>query len=109
MDEERMTERTARALRLAQAAWEHAHRGLSASLVSRTAAIPATGVLAAALLSRLDEDDPTITARAEQAILIARRAWERTHLETSGNPIAMTAEKSVIGILAAGILSHQDR
>ena len=108
MDVDRMTEQTARALRLAQAAWEHAHRGLPQNLLTRTAAIPAAGVLAAALLNRLHEDDATLTARAEQAILVARRAWERTHFETSGNPIAMTGEKSVIGILAAGILSQAE-
>ena len=110
MDEERMTDLTARAVQVAQAAWDQAHRGLPSNPMTRAAAVPATGVLAAALLKHLDdEDDPTITARAKQAILVARRAWQRTHAETGGNPIAMTAEKSVVGILAAGILNYSDR
>jgi hypothetical protein len=108
MDEERMTERMVRALRVAQAAWDDAHQGLPSNPMTRTAAIPAAGVLAAALLPCLDEDDAALRARAKQAIVIARRAWQRTHRETSGNPIAATAERSVIGILAAGILTQPE-
>jgi hypothetical protein len=108
MDEERMAERMARAVVVAQAAWTDANRGLPSNPMTRAAAIPATGVLAAALLAHLDLDDATLTARARQAVGIARRAWQKTHIESGGNPIAATAEKSVIGILAAAILSQPE-
>ena len=51
-------------------------------------------------------DAATLTARVEEAIAVARKAWELTHRDPPGNPIAATAERSVIGILAAGILNH---
>jgi len=108
MDEERMTERTARAVAVAQAAWVEANRGLPSNPMTRAAAIPATGVLAAALLAHLDLDDATLATRTRQAVAVARRAWQRTHTESGGNPIAATAEKSVIGILAAAILSQPE-
>lgn len=105
MDEERMTDDLARAVAVAQAAWTEANRGLPSNPMTRAAAIPATGVLAAALLGQMDADDASLTARVRQAIGIARRAWQRTHKESGGNPIAATAEKSVVGILAAAVLS----
>jgi hypothetical protein len=76
--------------------------------MTRTAAIPATGVLAAALLGRLDEDDGALVASATRAIVAARRAWQLTHDRSPGNPIAATAEEAVVGILAAGLLTHRD-
>lgn len=105
MDEERMTRDLTRAIGLAQEAWKEAHRGLPSNPMSRAAAIPAAGVLAAALLPQMGEDDTGLAHRARRAIAIARRAWQQTHAETGGNPIAATAEKSVIGILAAAVLA----
>ena len=107
MHEEQMTRMVKRAIRVSQTAWDRAHEGLPSNVMTRSASIPATGILAVTLLEQLDEDDATITARAEAAIRIARRAWEQTHREPPGNPIATTATRSVVGILAAGILNHE--
>lgn len=110
MHEEQMTRRLERAIRVASDAWDRAHEGLPGTVMTRSAAIPATGILAATLLAQLDDhDDATLTARVEKAIRVARRAWERTHGDPPGNPIAMTATRSVVGILAAGILDLASR
>ena len=107
MHEEQMTRLVVRAIEVSRTAWDRAHEGLPSSMMTRSASIPATGILAVTLLEQLDEDDATLAARAETAIRIARRAWEQTHRELPGNPIAMTATRSVVGILAAGILNHE--
>ena len=75
--------------------------------MTRTAAIPAAGILAVTLLDQIEGDPERLLARVERAIVIARRACERTHHHSAGNPMAATAEKSVIGILAAGILKYE--
>lgn len=109
MKDEDVVEVAARALEAAHRAWHRAHRDATSSPMARTAAIPATGIIAAAIL-----DDPAGEAGdpspdAERAVRIARRAWERTHRDPPGNPIAATAEKSVIGIVAAGVFRYLRR
>jgi len=111
MDEDGTIRRLGRALELADRAWNNTHRGLPSNPMTRAAAIPATGILAAAVLDQMDPagaDDAEIQSRIETAITVARHAWELTHRETPGNPIAATAARSVIGILAAGILNSSD-
>ena len=105
--ESELTQLTKRAIEIATKAWDEAHRGLPTNLMTRAAAIPATGILAAAVMNQLDEDDQAIIQRTEEAIRVARRAWELTSSEPPGNPIAQVAGKSVIGIIAAGILNYQ--
>jgi hypothetical protein len=105
MSDEEMTRNAKRALELARDAWAEAHRDLPSNPMTRAAAIPAAGALAATLLAQLDEDDVTLRERVVAAIVSARRAWEQTHAETAGNPLAATAERAVIGIVAAGILN----
>jgi hypothetical protein len=107
MDDEKILARLSQAIETAGKAWSNTHRGLPKNPMTRTAAIPATGILAATLLEQIDGDPGRVLARAERAIVIARRAWERTHHQSAGNPMAATAEKSVIGILAAGILKYE--
>jgi hypothetical protein len=107
MDDDKLLARLSRAVETADKAWANAHRGLPKNPMTRTAAIPATGILAATLLDQIDGDPDRMLAKVERAILIARRAWERTHHQSAGNPMAATAEKSVIGILAAGILKYE--
>ena len=106
MSDEQLVESTRRAVEIAESAWKQVYRGLPSNPMTRTAAIPATGILAAALLDQMDDEDAVLRDRAERAIRAAREAWELTHVETPGNPIAATAARSVIGILAAGILNH---
>jgi len=107
MDDEEILAQLTRAIETADKAWTNTHRGLPKNPMTRTAAIPATGILAATLLDHGDGDPERVQARVERAIVIARRAWERTHHQSAGNPMAATAEKSVIGILAAGILKSE--
>lgn len=108
MDDAVTLERTERCLRAARLAWTRAHRGLPGSPMAQAAGIPATGAIAAALLQAVDcLDDAALAGRAERAIRLARQAWERTHPDTPGNPIAATAQKSVVGIIAAGILNDE--
>lgn len=107
MTDERILDLMSRAIETAGKAWTNTHRGMGKNPMTRTAAIPATGILAATLLEQIEDEPDRVLARAERAILIARRAWERTHRESPGNPMAATAEKSVIGILAAGILKYE--
>lgn len=106
MSDEAIVRDTVRAIETARAAWERANRDLPQNPMTRTAAIPATGILAAAMLDEPDADADELAGLAEQAVAIARRAWERTHVESPGNPIAATAERSVIGIVAAGVLKR---
>jgi hypothetical protein len=107
MDDDKLLAHLSRAIETADKAWSNAHRGLPKNPMTRTAAIPAAGILAATLLDQIDADPDRVLRRVERAIVIARRAWERTHHQTAGNPMAATAEKSVIGILAAGILKYE--
>jgi hypothetical protein len=107
MDDDARTRQVARVVEIARRAWDAAHRGLPSNPMTRAAAIPATGAMAAALLGKTGEDGELV-ARAERAVVVARRAWQQSHAESSGNPIAMTAERSVIGILAAAILALPD-
>ena len=107
MSDERTLDLMSRAIEIAGRAWTNTHRGLGKNPMTTTAAIPATGILAATLLEQIEGDPDRVLARAERAILIARRAWERTHRDSPGNPMAATAAKSVIGILAAGILKYE--
>lgn len=107
MEDERILDLLGRAIETADRAWTETHRGLPKNPMTRTAAIPATGILAATLLDQIEDHPDRVLARAERAIRVARRAWERTHHESAGNPMAATAEKSVIGILAAGILKYE--
>jgi hypothetical protein len=109
MQDERAVQAAVKAIEAAGRAWQRAHRDLGSSPMSRTAAIPATGILAAAILDEPEEHAEALTARAERAVAIARRAWEITHRDPPGNPIAATAEKSVIGIVAAGVLRYLRR
>ena len=106
MSDEQIVATTRRALEIAEAAWRQAFDGLPSNPMTRTAAIPAIGILAATLLDQLDDDDAAVRQRVEQAIHASRQAWELTHVESPGNPMAATASRSVIGILAAGILNH---
>ena len=105
MPEREIVELTVRALETARAAWESANADLPPNPMTRTAAIPAVGILAAAIL---DEGLAPEQARelAERAVAIARQAWDRTHPDPPGNPIATTAARSVIGIVAAGVLKR---
>ncbi len=107
MSDERILFLVSRAIDTAGKAWANTHRGLPKNPMTRTAAIPATGILATTLLEQIEDDPDRVLARTERAILIARRAWECTHRESPGNPMAATAEKTVIGILAAGILKYE--
>lgn len=92
----------------ARRAWDRAYAGTSSNPMTQTAAIPAVGALAAALLDRVDEaDEETLTSAAVAAIRTARGAWERTADDVASNPMARTAERAVIGILAAGLLNHE--
>jgi len=107
MDDDKILDHLSRAIETADRAWSNPHQGLPKNPMTRTAAIPATGILAATLLDQIDTEPERVLSRVERAIVIARRAWERTHHQTAGNPMAATAEKSVIGILAAGILKYE--
>jgi hypothetical protein len=106
MKDEEAVEAAVRALEAARKAWDAAHRDRGSNPMTRTAAIPGTGILAAAILDQPDCDVETLTVQAERAVSIARRAWDLTHRDPPGNPIAATAEKSVIGIVAAGVLRY---
>ncbi len=109
MRDEEVVEVVARAIEAAHRAWDHAHRDTTSSPMARTAAIPATGIMAAAILDDPEGEARDPAAEAERAIRIARRAWELTHRDPPGNPIAATAEKSVIGIVAAGVFRYLRR
>ena len=109
MSEMQETELIEKAIETASAAWSEAHRGLASNPMTRTAAIPAIGVVAAAILTRLAHGEGEAKAAAVEAISTARRAWERCSLEVPANPMAKTAEKAAIGILAAGILNASVR
>ena len=106
MDERAMMDLVKRAIADARDAWARAHRGLPANPMTRTAAIPAVGILAASILNRLPMDDEAVTELARKAIEVARRAWEESDEDAPSNPMARTAEKAAIGIVAAGILNH---
>ncbi len=107
MDQNKLTELTQKALEISKAAWDNAHAGLPSNPMTKAAAIPAAGILAASILSEIEKrDTEELIRRVEEAIEIARKAWAETHRQPPGNPIAATAERSVIGIIAAGILNH---
>jgi hypothetical protein len=106
MDERAMTDLVKRAIGDAHDAWGRAHRGLPANPMARTAAIPAIGIIAASILHRLPMDDEAVTELARKAIEVARRAWEESGEDAPSNPMARTAEKAAIGIVAAGILNY---
>ena len=106
MDERVMMDLVKRAIGDARDAWARAHHGLPANPMARTAAIPAVGILAASILNRLPMDDEAVTELATKAIEVARRAWEECGDDAPSNPMARTAEKAAIGIVAAGILNH---
>jgi hypothetical protein len=106
MQDEQAVQAAARAIEAARKAWDSAHRDRGSNPMARTAAIPATGILAAAMLDQPEGDVDALAAQAERAVAIARRAWELTHRDPPGNPIAATAEKSVIGIVAAGVMRY---
>ena len=103
MDERQMVERARKAIEVAEAAWTEAHRGLPRNPMTKTAAIPGTGILAAAVMDQIGEDDSDLQVRVERAIVMARHAWELSHVEAPGNPLAVTAQRSVIGIIAATV------
>jgi hypothetical protein len=105
MDDTQRTARLERAVRIAREAWRQAHGG-AVNPMTQTAAIPAVGALAAALLARLDGDDDAALEQATlDAIRVAQAAWARTAEDVASNPIARTAEKAVIGILSAVLLN----
>jgi len=106
MNEREMQGLVDRAIRSAQAAWSRAHEGLPTNPMTRTAAIPAVGALAAAILSRLPADDEAVTEAAYQAILMARRALQEHGGDAPSNPMARTAERAAVGAVAAGIVNH---
>ena len=106
MDEREMMDLVERAIRNARAAWSRAHQGLPTNPMTRTAAIPAVGILAAAILNRLPMDDELITETARRAIVMARNAWQQAGEGAPSNPMARTAEKAAIGVVAAGIVNH---
>lgn len=106
MDEREMKDLVERAIRSAQTAWARAHEGLPTNPMTRTAAIPAVGALAAAILSRLPADDEAITETAYKAILMARRAMQDLGGDAPSNPMARTAERAAVGVIAAGIVNH---
>ncbi len=107
MDQNELTDLTQKALEISKAAWDQAHQGLPSNPMTKAAAIPAAGILAASILSEVEKRDAAeLTQRVHEAIEIARKAWALTHRQPPGNPIAATAERSVIGIIAAGILNH---
>jgi len=106
MKDEEAVEAAVRAIEAARQAWNRAHQDRGANPMTRTAAIPGTGILAAAILDHPGGDIEHLTRESERAVAIARRAWELTHRDPPGNPIAATAEKSVIGIVAAGVLRY---
>ena len=106
MKDEEAVEAAVRAIEAAQKAWDRAHRDRGSNPMTRTAAIPGTGILAAAFLDHPGGDVEEMAALAERSVAIARRAWDLTHRDPPGNPIAATAEKSVIGIVAAGVLRY---
>jgi hypothetical protein len=107
MDETKLVERTRKAIEVAEAAWTEAHRGLPRNPMTKTAAIPGTGILAAAVMNQIGEDNSDLQRRIERAVVMARHAWEASHVEAPGNPLAVTAQRSVVGIIAAGILTYQ--
>jgi hypothetical protein len=98
-----------KSIEAAIAAWSEAHRGLPENPMTRTAAIPAIGIIAASILTRLPGGEDDAVAAAVEAISIARLAWERSSPDVPGNPMAKTAERTAIGILAAGILNASAR
>jgi hypothetical protein len=106
MEQREMKDLVERAIRNARIAWSRAHRGLPSNPMTRTAAIPAVGTLAAAILNRMPMDDEAITQVASDAIAMARDAWVDAGADTPSNPMARTAEKAAIGIVAAGIINH---
>jgi hypothetical protein len=106
MKDEEAVQAAVRAIEAAHEAWDNAHRDRGSNPMTRTAAIPGTGILAAAILDQPGCEPELLTAQAERAVAIARRAWDLTHRDPPGNPIAATAEKSVIGIVAAGVLRY---
>jgi hypothetical protein len=106
MNEREMKDLVERAIRSAQTAWARAHEGLPTNPMTRTAAIPAVGALAAAILSRLPADDDAITETAYKAILMARRAMQDLGGDAPSNPMARTAERAAVGVVAAGIVNH---
>jgi hypothetical protein len=108
MNEREMKGLVERAIRNAQTAWSRAHEGLPTNPMTRTAAIPAVGALAAAILSRLPADDEAITEVAYKAILMARRAMQEHGGDAPSNPMARTAERAAVGVVAAGIVNHRD-
>jgi len=105
MDERAMTDRVRRAIEDARRAWTQANQGLPSNPMTKTAEIPAVGAIAASILNRPSLSDEEIVDTARQAIVMARRAWEQSGADAPSNPIARTAERAVIGILAAGILN----
>ena len=106
MTEREMKELVDRAIRSARTAWSRAHEGLPTNPMTRTAAIPAVGALAAAILARLPADDEAITETAYNAILMARRALQEFGGDAPSNPMARTAERAAVGVIAAGIVNH---
>jgi hypothetical protein len=109
MSETHATDVVEKAIETASAAWTEAHRGLPANPMTRTAAIPAIGIIAASILTRFADGEDDAAAAAVEAIATARQAWERSSLEIPSNPMAKTAEKAAIGIIAAGILNASVR
>ena len=61
--------------------------------------------IAASMLNRTDADEAELAQLAAKAIAIARVAGERSGEAVPSGPMARTAEKTAIGILAAGILN----
>jgi len=106
MEQREMRELVGRSIKSARTAWARAHQGLPSNPMTRTAAIPAVGTLAAAILNRMPMDDEVITRVAQEAIAMARDAWQDSGADTPSNPMARTAEKAAIGIVAAGIVNH---
>jgi hypothetical protein len=103
---------TRRALEIARTAWREAHRGLPNPPMTRSADVIAVAAIAASLLARLDDraagaEAPELAAEAGEAIRVARAVAQQLGEPAPGNPMMRAAEKSAVGILAAGLLNRR--
>jgi len=106
MEQQDVMDAVTKAIRSAREGWARAHHGMPTNPMTRAAAIPAIGTIAASMMNRPETDEAELAEMAERAVAIARLAWEHAGERPPAGPMARTAEKTAIGIVAAGILSY---
>jgi hypothetical protein len=106
MEQQDVMDAVTRAIRSAREGWARAHHGMPSNPMTRAAAIPAIGTIAASMMNRPEEDEEALTEMAARAVAIAKLAWEHSGERGAAGPMARTAEKTAVGIIAAGILSY---